>query len=167
MQSRSIIFLFSSLALLFTGASARSKIQCRADVVSLIEKTFSAAKIQSCATRKEDGSVVYEAKGDARENLRADLYFDQNGKVLLTEKAVPNDSLPELVLAAFDTRYPSADIDLARKQVDSAGGVTYTLAFLNRGHPRDAVFTNDGRFLAEDKTSADWKPAEDWNTVED
>ena len=62
------------------------------------------------------------------------------------------DSVPAIVVAAFQEKYPKAAVTIVEMQTDSAGVVNYELAFKEegKGKSHDATFSKDGKFIEED-----------------
>lgn len=155
MKLPSIAILASTLILPTAIRASNPRTHCPGEVVSAIEKELPAAKILSCRIQRADGGgSVYRARGvTSDEDVNARLYFNRAGDVIFAEREVPNDSLPAMVLAAFDTRFRNDEIDAAEKQVDSAGNVTWHVGFRHRHGPLAATFAPDGRLVDEMKVS--------------
>jgi hypothetical protein len=150
MQPRFRSFAAPCLVLALLAGSSFAKLQCPAFATRAIEQTFPHTTVKSCQVKRaEDGSPEYRMTASAREDLLARILLDSAGRVSLAEKQVETMALPELVFAAFDTRYRNANMDGATQIADSSGVVSYGVIFEHRGRPLEAVFTPDGRFVEE------------------
>jgi uncharacterized membrane protein YkoI len=69
------------------------------------------------------------------------------------EEKVPVDKLPKKVVDAVKAKYPDAELVKASKEKED-GKVLYEVNVKNKGQKIDVTFTEDGKFVSEEKEIA-------------
>ncbi|MDB4966154.1 MAG: hypothetical protein JWN44_1843 [Myxococcales bacterium] len=141
---------FAVAFVLLVGSSAWAKADCPANVTSAALKSHPTAKVTSCKQEKQKGKVQYEVVLESADAKKLELDLTPDGVVLLTEEAVPVESLPKGVMSGFAAKYPKAKAERAEKQTKADGAVSYEVAFHDNGKKHEATFAEDGKFVEEE-----------------
>lgn len=137
-------------------APAHAK-KCPQQVKSAIDNAYPGAKLESCKSKSGMGHMGakkaagnYHAKLDTKDAKEVDLILAPDGAILVTEQALPTDSVPAVVITAFQTDHPDAKMNTAMKQTDSAGVVIFEIGSVNQGNPLASYYDQNGKKVKED-----------------
>jgi hypothetical protein len=157
MPIRTSLLALSSLAVMAALAPAHAK-KCPQQVKSAIDNAYPGAKLESCksmpgkkgAMGKQESGNHYQAKLDTKDAKEVDLIMTPDGAILVTEEAMAADSVPAVIVTAFESEHPNTKMSSAARQTDSTGAVVFEIAYLDQGNPVDAYYDRNGKKVKED-----------------
>ncbi len=128
-------------------ASAQEQvIKCEnlpAEVRTSFEKAYPKATIKACAKELKNGQTAYEIMS-TQGNIRRDVLFYEDGKLIVVEEAIAFGELPEPVQQAVSKRFPGGAIELAEKLMRDAT-VTYEIHLKHGGKCVQLEFDPSGK----------------------
>ncbi len=110
----------TTLALLILGAIAQSGEEKVAlgklpkPVIHAVKARFKGAQVTGASQETEDGKSVYEVT-IRHDGQKADVTLSPQGEILLIEKEIVAQNLPEMVSKALEERYPKATYRVAEQ----------------------------------------------------
>lgn len=151
-------FLISSASASFgvTPASAKEAsaqeqvIKCEnlpAEVRTSFEKAYPKATIKACSKEVKNGQTAYEIMS-TQGNIRRDVLFYEDGKLITVEEAIAFGELPEpvqqAVRQAVSKWFPGGAIELVEKVIRDAT-LTYEVHLNHGGKSLVLVFESSGK----------------------
>jgi hypothetical protein len=140
-----------TLVVLVLAAPAYGEVPggCPAAVTTALAKEFPKAAISACKPEHEHGKDIFEVKLTKASGERIEVDVAPDGTILQVEENIAFDALPAAVKKAFAAKYPKAKATGAEKQT-AGKDVRYEIAFSAGNGRKEATFSADGTFVAEE-----------------
>ena len=134
----------------FTAITANAQKMKDAEVPALVKASFTKQYPDTKVAKWEKENGLFEAEFTSNKTEMSVL-INGNGTIMETETEINPNQLPESTSRTIATNYPGKKVKEASKIVDSKGKITYEAEIDNM----DVLFDADGKFVKEEKKTAD------------
>ena len=124
-------------------------------VVDAVKAKFPKAELVSAEKEKEDGETVYEVNIKS-EGQTIEVTVTPAGKIVLVEKTIAAQDLPNAVAKALAAKYPNATIKKAEEIIKNDQVTAYEMLIVTADKKTfEVTFDPKGKFIEEEKKSGE------------